>query len=235
MPYGTKILSAGLLVFDSLFLKSSSLARLFSYDETYVLWQVVRGFQISTQIVVGSMALERLFVIKWPYVYLRVATKRRIRKVCTGMFFTAFIQFFVVRGLACYARNKPTDCGWPMSVYFVLVSFLIPTVSFICYGRIYGIIREKRGTTEEKIQVKHYKGTLVSFLYLINSTIILFIMFGLSVLFSIRTSKGVKEDGLSASLADSVAVVNCIVDPLIYVLWFKEVQFEFLKLFQVVC
>ena len=57
----------------------------------------------------------------------------------------------------------------------------------------------------------------------------------LSVAFVIRTNKGVTEDGLLAVLADSANVVNCIADPLIYVLVFKETGLEILKMIKVLC
>lgn len=38
------------------------------------------------------------------------------------------------------------------------------------------------------------------------------------------------SDGFYGRVADSSNLVNCIVDPLIYVVWFKETRLEILKM-----
>ena len=57
----------------------------------------------------------------------------------------------------------------------------------------------------------------------------------LRLLHCIRTYKGLTEDGLTAVLADSANVVNCVADPFIYVLIFKETRLEKLKMIKVLC
>ena len=41
-------------------------------------------------------------------------------------------------------------------------------------------------------------------------------------MYFVQTANGTKEDGLVANLADCVNLINCIVDPLIYVVWFRD-------------
>ena len=234
-PYSTKLLSMGLLSFDIIFLVLACVSKLFNYQDVVVVWHTTRGFQIAAQILVGSMALERLFIINWPYVYLRTATIKLTQRICFGIYLFSILQYFVVRGLACYARKKVFGCGIPFFTYYFAISFLIPTVSLISYGKIYRIIRNKKGKKLHRYKLKQYKGTVSSFLVLINCTVTQTLCLILSVLNVLRFNSGVNGSGSTATLADCVNLINCIVDPLIYVIWFKETRMEILKLIQVVC
>ena len=84
-PYATKLLSLGLLTYDILFLALSSFSKLFDYNDVYPIWKVTRGFQVTAQLILGNMALERLFILNWPYVYLRVANECRTKMVCIAV------------------------------------------------------------------------------------------------------------------------------------------------------
>ena len=173
------------------------------------------------------MSCERLFVLNWPYVYLRVATKHRVRLVCGGICILSFLQYVAYRGSICYARNMRRICGLPVPVYYFLLSFILPMASFASYMKIYKIIRN----SAIKQPIRQYKGTLVSFLFLVAS---LLILLGLS-LYNILCSDRGDGNRYVAVLADSVGVINCIIDPTIYVVWFKETRFELLKMVERQC
>ena len=234
-PYSTKVLCLCLLAFDSLFLIFSSVSRLFKYNDLYVIQHITRGLHVSSYIIVGSMALERLLVLNWTYLYLRLNTKRRTRIICIGIFVGSILHYSAVRAFACYIKNKPVDCGMGIQVYFFVISVSIPILSYISYGKIYTIVRQKTADERFKYRLTHYKGTLVSFLYLVNTTINLLIYLGLSTFYLIRSKKGVKEDGIVATMTDSVNIINCIADPLIYVILFKETRLEMLKMVGKIC
>ena len=235
-PYATKILAICLLCYDCLFLILSSVTKFFSFADLYVIVHICRGCQIAAQIVVGGMAIERLFVLNWPYVYLRIATDRLIRITCVTLQCFSILQYVGVRALICYARNKAVNCGNGYAVYFVLVSFLVPIISFVSYIKIYKILRQKgENQLNTRKHIRQYKGTVASFFVLINSTVTQFTTLGLSVLYFVRTASGTKEDGLVANLADCFNLINCIVDPLIYVVWFKETRMEVLKMIKCIC
>ena len=229
-PYSAKLLSMGLLCFDILFLLSASVSKLFKPEELFIIQQLTRGFQISAQIVIVSMSFERLFVLNWPYVYLRVATKRRVRLLCGGIFILSFLQYVAFRGSICYARNMPRICGLPVPVYFFLLSLMLPMASFASYMKIYKIIRN----SATKQPLRQYKGTLVSFLFLVNSVATLLILLGIS-LYNIFNPDRDKGNGYAGALADFIGVINCIIDPSIYVVWFKEARFEILKMVGGLC
>ena len=226
-PYATKLLAMSLLTYDFLFLVLSCVSKFFDYNDVYVVYHMSRGFQIAAQTVVGAMAIERLFVLNWPYVYLRVATDSAIRWSCFVLCLFSFIQYYGMRTALCYVRDKALNCG-TFSIYFMLVSTLIPSTSFISYIKIYKIIKKSSSI----LPIRQYKGTVACFLVLINATVTQVVCLTLSVVYFTRNSSGIKDSGLVATLADSGNLLNCIMDPLIYVIWFKETRIELLKLIQ---
>ena len=234
-PYSTKLLSIGLLTFDVLFLISGTVDKLFSFEDIFYVRNSARGFQVASQLIVGFMALERLFVLNWPYVYLRVMTTGRTRVVCMVIFISSLLQYAIVRGAVCYQgyfTKNFAKCSTPMAIYLILVCFLVLVVSIISYSKIFRIIRQKEMRLEHRLSIKHYKGTMACFMFLLNTTITQIIYVGI-VVFMV-TSKS-KEKGFYATIGDIAFVINCVVDPLIYVVWFKETQLEILKMLSVVC
>ena len=234
-PYATKLLSLGLLTYDSLFLALSSVSKLFDYNDVYPIWHANIGFQLAAQIIVACMALERLFVLNWPYIYLRVVNDSRTKIVCTAVSIFGFLQFAAVRGAVYYARNKAINCGLGFGAYLIAVSVLVPAVSFISFIKIYRIIRQSGTRDRTMYAVRQYKGTVAAFLVLVNTTVSQAVWLGLSVLYFTRTASGVAETGLIATLADWSYLINCIVDPAIYVIWFSETRMELLKLLKGIC
>ena len=232
-PYGAKLLSLGLLTYDILFLLFSPVSKFFEFNDVILIWHATRGFQIAAQTVVGCMAFERLFVLNWPYVYLRLMTERRMKGACIAVSMFGFLQYAVMRGVLCYARDKEGKCGLEFSVYLVAISIVVPAISFISFVKIYNIICKSKDKHQQMHSIRQYKGTIAAFLVLLNTTVSMFIWLGLSVL-SIRAS-GTEEIGFVATLADWSNFVNCIVDPAIYVIWFSETRMEVMKLVKGVC
>ena len=232
--YSTKVLSMCLLVFDSLFLISSSMARFVDHKDAYIIQHTSRGFHVSSYIIVGCMALERLLVLNWTYFYHRYNTEKRIRIICICISLGAFLHYAIVRICACYIARSPLDCGIGLQAYFLAITIVVSILSLISDAKIYSIVRQKTTEQKCKYQLTHYKGTLVSFMYLVNVTINLIVYLGLAVAHVIRANQGATEDGFLAIPADSANVVNCIVDPLIYVILFKETRLEILKMIKVV-
>lgn len=226
----------GLLSYDSLFLFLSCISRLFAYRDVYIVSHITRGLQLASQILVGCMALERLFVLNWPYIYLRVVTERRTRVVCLGVYMFSFLQYVAFRGTICYAMNRPINCGLGVPIYFMVVSVVVPAVAFLSFVKVFKIIRKCGGKlSSTRHAARQYKGTVASFWMLINTTFTQLVWLGLAVLYFARTDDGKKETGEIAVLADCSNIVNCIVDPLIYVVWFKETRMELLNLVKGIC
>ena len=234
-PYATKLLSLGLLSYDGLFLILSSISRLFAYDNLYMIQHLARGFHISAQIIVGSMALERFFVLSRPYLFLRLATEKRIKLVCGGVIVVSILQYVAVRGFACYARNRFQSCGIGIAIYHVIITITVIFLSYISYFKILKIIYMRDSKQKYKHSISQYKGTMVSLIYLVNTTFISVVYIGLSLFAFKKQVGGEQQDGSIGRLVDAANLVSCIIDPLIYVLWFKGTRMEVLKMVKVVC
>ena len=234
-PYATKLSSLGLLTYNNLFLLTSLVTKLFAYEDVYPLWHISRGCQLASQIIICFMSIERLFVLSWPYMYLRVMTERRTKQICTGVIVFGFLQAALYRGTACYARNKALNCGLVLAIYMISISIILPAVSFICFIKIFKIIRRSEGKHRPMHNIRQYKGTVASFMVLVNATFNQIIWIGLSVFYFTRTTNGTKDDGLVGTLTDWSNLVNCTVDPLIYVMWFNETRLQLFKMFEGIC
>ena len=226
--YSTKILSSGLLVYDVLFLLSSSIPKFFGHEQMYVFQHLARGFHVSAWIIVGSMAFDRLWAINWPYRYLQIASRRRTRLVCGAVFILGLLQYIIVRGTTCYATDMILYCGKGFKVYLILIFVLMPVLSFVSYGKVYRIIKQNKEQIRRRHRLTDFKGTLVSFLYLINTALCSSVYFvtGVYVLVKLTSDK----DGRLAAVTDFVNLFSCIADPLIYVVYFREARFEIYKL-----
>ena len=235
VPYSSKLLSLGLLFFDILFLILAGVTKLFDSEGSIYLKNVSRGFQVASQLIVLFMALERFFVLNWPYVYLRVATTGRIRMVCLVICILSFLQFVGVRIIICYNSyiTKTFYCGSRMAIYMMVLSFAGLFISFISYFQIYTIVIRKKIIQGHRYSIKQYKGTVTSFVYLINTTITQVINSG--ILIYLVMNKSIEDRGYYGAIGDIAFIFNCIVDPLIYVVWFKETRYEILNMLKVVC
>ena len=224
-PYPTKLFCIGLLFYDCMFLALASLTKLFPHEESFLLRHLARGFQTAAQIIVAFMAFERFYVLNWPYVYLRTS-KSLIRKICFCIIALSLLQFLLIKGFGCYARGQVRGCVG--GVYFPVISSIVLVSSFAVYTKIYSIIRQK------SLAMKEYKGTIVSFLYVVNYSCFTGLYLGLSVHNSFLRANNEKPTGWVGQTADVAYVINCTIDPLIYGLWFKEVRLEILKIVAVV-
>ena len=226
--YSTKLFASGLLVYDILFLISSSISKFYVYEEMYVFQHMARGFHVSAWIIVGSMALDRLWAINWPYRYLKIASRQRTRHVCGAVFILGLLQYIIVRGTVCYTTNMIVYCGKGLKVYLIMIFVGMPVVSFISYGKVYRIIKQNKEQIRRRHRLIDFKGTMVSFLYLINTALcsVVYFVTGIYVLVKLTSEK----DGRLAAVTDFVNLLSCLADPLIYVILFREARLEIYKL-----
>ena len=231
-PYPTKLLSLGLLIYDSLFIASAIGRKFFSHEEGVVFRQLSHGFQMAALSIIVSMAFERLFVLNWPYVFLRVGTRGRIRKVCIAIIVFSFLQFILYQGIVCYSRGKIVGCGAEMSIYYLMMSIVFSICAIASYVKIFRIIRNR---SVGMISLKQYKGTGASLAYLINCAISAVAFVGISIYFAFSVANGTIVMGHVANITDAVYLFNCIGDPLVYVVWFKEVRMEILNMCSKIC
>ena len=222
-PYPTKLICMGLLSYNCLFLIFASVSKLFPHEESFPLRNLSRGFQTAAQILVAFMAYERFFVLNWPYKYLR-KSKKLIRNVCLSIIALSFLHFALLKGTICYARGQYFKCMG--NIYFPVVCALILVSSFAVFTQIYTLIRRR------SLATRQYKATIVSFLYLVNCTVFMGLYLGLSVYnaFVWASEETPIVDGWLYQLSDVIYVANCIIDALIYGLWFREVRLEIMKM-----
>lgn len=235
LPYSSKLLSLGLLFYDVLFLLTAGLIKLVDFEEMIFLQHLSRGFQVASQLIVLFMALERLFVLNWPYVYLRVATMERTRSFCFVIIILSFLQYVAVRVTLCYDGyvTKIFSSRTGMTIYMMVISVLSLLISFISYFQIFRIIIRKGAVQGHRFAITQYKGTMTSFMYLLNTAVTQLINSGI-LAFAVVNKHNIAS-GYYPALADTTFIFNCILDPLIYVVWFKETRLEILNMLKVVC
>ena len=225
-PYPSKILCIGLLCYDCLFLPCACISKLFPREESFLFRHLSRGFQSAAQIIVSFMAFERFFVLNWPYVYLRTS-KRVIRKICLCIIALSFLQFMIVQGLGCYIRGRYESCIVTI-IYYPMICTIGLVSSFAAFTQIYTFIRRKA------LAINQYRRTIVSFIYLVNCSLFIGLYLGVAVYNTVLKARSqTPTDWRLGHIVDVAYVVNCIIDPLIYGLWFKEVRLEVLKILSV--
>ena len=222
-PYPTKLLCMGLLFYNCLFLIFASVSKLFPHEESFLLRNLSRGFHTAAQILVAFMAYERFFALNWPYIYLKKST-RLVRNVCLSIIVLSFLHFALLKGTVCYARGQYYKCI--MNIYFPVACALILVSSFAAFIQIYTVIRRK------SLAMRQYRATIASFMYLVNCTVFIGVYLGLAVFHTFNWASDATPvaDGWLFQLLDVIYVANCIIDALIYGLWFREVRLEILKM-----
>ena len=229
--YATRLFSAGLLVVDLLFLVLSSVSKFFPYNDIFWLQHVARGLHISSWTAVLVMSLERLLAVNWPYQYIKMVTKRRARIVCAATYVLGFLQYAMIRVLVCYISSEATNCNAAFKIYLLLLLTMMPIISSCVYFKLYLIVRESFKRCFQKQRMSEFKGTFVSFLYMTN-TFVCSLIYLISSVFMIVTGLDSHPDGGLGIITDFITLVNCYIDPLIYVIWYRETKLELLKVAQ---
>ena len=196
------------------------------------------GFCFLGYITIGIMSMERLIVFHSPNFYLRNCVAARVQRyVWVTWLGTIFIYYFTRYG-ACYLMFPDATMGDVLGrcnkVSFSLFGFTIASViivSLICYAKIFLIIwsegkntdSDKRVTlTSAARSMKQYKSTTLVFFYLIAV-----ILTGIGYVLVMAQGLDSRPQRL---FIDTVNMFNCVVDPCMYVLWFRECRMEMLKI-----
>ena len=233
VPYPTKLLSLGLILYDCLFLVIAIGAKFVTFEESVTLRLIYRGFQLAARIIVTFMAVERLFVLNWPYIYIRLGNKRRTRKVCICIIVVSLLQYLLIRLLLCNARGKATSCSSTLGNYYAIILTCCLVVSIAAYVKIFALVYK---SSTKMTNLAEYKGTRASFLFLLNSAVTFSGYIAIAIYLAVGVSTEDSENQiLISNLTDFVYVITCIFDSLVYAIWFKETQMEILRLFSHIC
>ena len=110
-------------------------------------------------------------------------------------------------------------------MYTAIIAITI-FISIICYIKIYIIIKSETKLSRRKhVSAKQYKATSAVFVYLLIITMT-------SIYYLLLIFLNLSHVNLRFGM-DIGATVNCILDPLVYVFWFRECRMEILKMFTV--
>ena len=211
-PYPTKLLSLGLLAYDSLFIISSNVSKLFRHEENFAFRQLSRGFQVAGSLIVVFMAFERLFVLNWPYRFLRVGTRGRIRNVCIPIIILCFLQYVLFQGLICYTRGKVYGCGFELAIYYLVLALVGYTSAIGSYIKVFSIIRNK-SLGLGMVSQRENKGTYTSFVFLVSNVILGCAYVAIASYFTLLATSGNKLTGQVMNIVDAVYLLNSIIIP----------------------
>ena len=141
--------------------------------------------------------------------------------------------FSIVRYGVCYLRFKSINvftqaqvCNNTVSIYYgILVSYWI----------IFVTVRQKNSRKDERVMsfrsvinlIRGYKNTV---LVLVFWVLILVTSLAYFIIILLTHYMGLGPYIVRLSL-DAVSILNCLLDPFLYVLWFKECKLELLNMF----
>ena len=242
IPGNAKFLATALLVFDSLFITMSSI-RKFVINPTYNtnLNVLTTSCMQLTYLTVGMMALERFCVFYRPMMYMRIVTRRRVKTIATCAWIIMLTTFQIVRYGVCYVKFKSDNvfmkaglCNQIVTIYYTGLVLIVLLTSMLCYFSIFMIVKKKHNATSKPISfnstlaaIRGFKTTSLVLVYIL-------VIFSTSLAYSIIIIyirlKDLGVTTLRMSL-EVTTLLNCICDPFLYVLWFRECRMEILKMF----
>lgn len=237
IPYASKFMTSGLLTFDMLFLLTSTLRKFVTHGDINLNIQAVVVFNLELAVfTVGLVSLERYFLIIRPMVYMHYAKKKLIRLITLSLWAINISLCFFVRYGVCYIRYQSLAvfthhglCTSTVTMYYAVVLIAVLTTSFVCYWKIYKCVRSKTSpgnvlsVSATFARIKSYRSTSLVFVYL---AVVLVSSLGYGIII-ISTNLGLKHTKLRVA-TEIVSIFNCVVDPFLYVLWFKECRLQLL-------
>lgn len=245
VPDSAKFLSSGLLIFDFMFITLSTTRKFVTIPVYNTNMNVISNAFIQlAYITVGLMALERFVMFYRPMLYMKFCTKRSIRVIAVTSWIATVITFYAVRYGVCYLKfasmhtfTKAGLCNQIVTIYYSLLVVLVLSISMFCYCNIFRFVKNQATVDGKNLSfrstaslLRSYKSTslVLVFFSVILSTSIAYVI----ILVYIR-QMGLGVTEIRVAL-DGVSIVNCFLDPFLYVLWFKESQMELYKILSVI-
>lgn len=244
IPYAAKFLSTGLLVFDVLFIVTSTVTHFVLYPTIINNMQtlVTLWLQLIT-VTITLMAIERYVLILKPMWYLNNVTEMKIRITVVSIWITEGSIWLLVRYGVCYIKfqsvsvfTKPRLCkGFMIISHMVLLIFGL-VISFMCYWKIFRLIQSKvhsgrtTSVSDTAKEIRTYRSTSIVFVYIVVITCITVAY----VIILYMTKRGLISESNHKVSIEIVSIGNCILDPFLYVMWLKECRLELFKCIAVV-
>lgn len=236
IPYASKFLSTGLLIFDVYFIIVSTV-RKFILDHTISL-NVQTSVALSLQLAnltVGVMTVERYILILKPMWYIRTVSKKLVRILVIFIWLLDISLSMLVRYGVCYIKFRSMSvfteagvCNGIMSAFYGIVLLSVVITSLLCYYRIFKCIRSKHisggglSISTAAKRMYSYRSTFLVFIYLL---VIIVSALAYGTIIILIQLKIIKNTQLRLAM-EFVSLFNCLLDPFLYVLWFKECRLQ---------
>ncbi|KAH3790311.1 hypothetical protein DPMN_168509 [Dreissena polymorpha] len=184
-------------------------------------------------VTVGMMSLERLILFYDPNFYLRHVSSKLVKTIAYCVWLAATLLYLSLRFLVCFLQTEDFSlyhvtgkCNTISNNGYIAGIAVTIFIAILCYIKIFLIIKsDVKLSMRPNVSVKHYKATSAVFVYLV---IIILTSAGYLLVIKLNLSQVALRFGL-----DIITTVNCILDPFVYVLWFKECRMEMLKMLSV--
>ena len=243
IPYSAKFLSTGLLCFDSIYIISITV-RKFVKDPLYNTSLNVLSTQVLqlAYVTVALMSLERFLMFKKPMVYIKKCKKTFLHTTAAILWATTIIVFQTVRYGFCYVKFKSYYvfvkaglCNQIVTFYYASLVVLVLAISMTCYWGIFNIVKRQLANAEKrKISfastanlLRTYKSTSLVLVYLL---VILITSVTYALIITYIKFMNLEVAYVRISL-ETISMMNCLLDPFLYVMWFKESQMQLLLIF----
>ena len=236
-PPTSRFLSSGLICYDILAVGCYTIRKFVEHHDINILIQVVgTGFCVLAYVTVGIMSFERLVIFYSPHFYLRHITPERVKKFVAIIWVVFSVMYYFIRLAVCYMNsdtfsmyNVVGSCNSASFLFYGTIIVLVVAVSLACYFKIFVIIKSEKPTTNKPEslsavakRLRAYKSTSLVFVYILTITVT-----SLAYVFIISLNL----DTVPLRLAnDVVNTFNCMMDPCMYVLWYRECRLEILKM-----
>jgi hypothetical protein len=229
-------LTTGLLSFDALFIVLTTI-RKFITDHTVSLnvqTSVTLSLQLAT-FTVGLMTVERYSLILKPMWYMKTVSRKLIvRTVCFIWILNIFLSMSFRYGV-CYLQTRSVSvfteagtCNKTTSAFYGILLIIVLSTSSLCYYKIFKCIQSKNppgnilSLTLTAKRIYSYRSTFLVFIYLI---VIIVSSLAYGIIIVLIHIQDLKYTQLRLAL-EFVSLFNCLLDPFLYVLWFKECRLQ---------
>jgi hypothetical protein len=239
IPYASKWLSSGLLIFDVLFIVTSTIRKFvinpvisLHLQHAVTMWLGLCYFTV------GLMSMERYILLLKPMKYLNKCSRRKVRQLSILLWISEIgLNLFVRYGvcfwmLGSYSVFQTVGvCNKITASYYAILIFAVFLTSFWCYWKIFQCVKSKV-TTGQKMTftqtagiIRSYRSTALVFIYLLIITAT-FIAYGIVIV--LIQSGSLQKTPLRLAI-EIMYLSNCFINPFLYVFWFKECRMYVLQ------
>ena len=242
IPYASKLLCTGILLFDLNFVIISTTRKFIKDPPTNLAFQVFGSVSYHLSLIsVMMMSVERFLLFSYPMRYLRIITEKLTRTVILSTWFMYVASFMIVRYGVCYLHMKSEKvfvqagtCNNIMMAHIGICLLIVTLISCICNWKIFRLIQSKKYRSNGGLSLSsstramrsYYKSTGL----VLTCLIVLLLTscaYGVILVGERFLNFGVLNLRISF---EAVSTINCIIDPILYIMWFKECQMELLKM-----